>query len=314
MQFLASTLFAALLLATASASPIHSTISHFIAKIHKQGLTPNILGQVDNPNSISSPIGYTYGSPVLTGNVKVYLIYYGTWSSSQKTLVEAFISGIGSTKWWNIERKYYFQATASSPKIHVNGVVTLGGTSTDAYSLGTSLSGNALPNIIQSQIDSSKLPEDNTGVYFVLTSADVAETIRSDLGSASFCKDYCGYHVSWQLTSGKRIYYAMAGAPPSSCINGCAPPGNYVVSPNGDVSVDAMTSVIAHELAEAVSDPYSDGIRAWQDNQGNENADMCAYTYGATSKDSNGALYNLQFGGHHWMIQQNWDPVLQACA
>nr|KAJ3400610.1 hypothetical protein HK105_004671 [Polyrhizophydium stewartii] len=266
------------------------------------------------PSSLASnPIHYNIGAPVITGPVKVYLIYYGSWSSTQKAIVEDFVKGIGASKWWNVERKYYFQASSSSAKTYISSSVSLAGTVSDNYSLGRSLSGNALPNLVQSKISAGSLPEDTNGVYFILTAGDVSESIRPDLGSASFCSDYCGYHVSTQLRSGKRVYYAFAGVP-TACLSGCAPPSNNNVSPNGDVGVDAALSVIAHELAEAVSDPYSDGTRAWEDNSGFENADKCAYKYGTTSRASNGASYNLGWNGRNYLIQQNWDPVSQACA
>lgn len=93
----------------------------------------------------------------------------------------------------------------------------------------------------------------------------------------SFCDYYCGYHVSWEMTSGKRLFYSMTGLP-SACLSGCAPLENRRVSPNNDPALDAMLSVFAHELVEAVSDPESDGRRAWQDASGYENADKCGWT------------------------------------
>ena len=45
---------------------------------------------------------------------------------------------------------------------------------------------------------------------------------------------------------------------------GCSYFQNSRNSPNKDPAVDAMISVVAHELVEAVTDPYSDGDRAWQ--------------------------------------------------
>lgn len=89
---------------------------------------------------------------------------------------------------------------------------------------------------------------------------------------------------------------------------------NPSISPNHDPGVDAMISVVAHELAETVSDPWSDGDRAWNDVSGSENADKCAWTYGDTYKTANGAMANQKISGRNYLIQQNWDPVLQACA
>ena len=172
-----------------------------------------------------------------------------------------------------------------------------------------------------------------------MTSGDVGESIRSDLGYASFCSEYCGYHVSWQLKSGKRIYYSMVGNP-TGCMDGCSYSSNSVKSPNGDAGVDAMTSIVAHELVEAVTDPFSDGDRAWEDGSGWENADKCAVSfflwdfhgkvncnggltwnslmqtqwgYGKTIRDKSGFTYNLDMGGKKYLIQQNWDVVSQSC-
>jgi hypothetical protein len=180
--------------------------------------------------------------------------------------------------------------------------------------LGTTLKGDALPAIIQTHIDAGELPEDTSAVYFVLTAGDVKESMRDDLsgGGASFCSQYCGYHVSWELTSGKRIFYSQVGNP-SACMSGCANQ-NTKVSPSGDAAVDAMISVLAHELVEAVSDPESDGNRAWQDSVGYENADKCAWTYGPTEKDGSGFLYNIELAGKKYLVQRNWSPVSQSCA
>ncbi|KAH6567728.1 hypothetical protein BASA62_005943 [Batrachochytrium salamandrivorans] len=286
--------------------PKNSTLTkERIGSIHSDSLF--------NSNASPNNISYTLGAQVITNPVTVYYIYYGAWATSQKAIVEDFTKGVGGSDWWNIEKNYYYQASAASPKIYVDGTVKLGATVTDNYSLGRSLSGNDVPNLIQRYISSGALPESSDAVYFVLISSDVSERIRPDVGPASFCLDYCGYHLSTTLSSGTRVFYGVTGNPPASCIGGCAPPSNQRVSPNGDVGVDAMVSVIAHELAEAVSDPQSDGIRAWQDTFGEENADKCVYTYGATSVGANGGTYNMGWNSRNYLIQQNWEPISQTC-
>ncbi|CAF4849661.1 unnamed protein product [Rotaria sp. Silwood1] len=72
-----------------------------------------------------------------------------------------------------------------------------------------------------------------------------------------------------------------------------------------------MITVIAHELAESLSDPY---FNAWYDRKRDENADKCNFNFGPTKVWTNGAKYNIAFGGKAYLIQQNWDPVLQKCA
>jgi hypothetical protein len=64
-----------------------------------------------------------------------------------------------------------------------------------------------------------------------------------------------------------------------------------------------MASVFAHELEETVTDP---DFSAWYDTNGNENADKCAWTFGATQTDVKGARYNMTINKMNYMIQQNW--------
>ncbi|KAL2912072.1 hypothetical protein HK105_208424 [Polyrhizophydium stewartii] len=290
-----------------SGSPDTLSVAHLRASVHpvRNATRPDSLAPV--------PINYHLGAPVLTRYLTVYLIYYGKWTTQQRAIVEDFVKGLGASSWYAINKKYYYQARATSGKVFVQTPVVLAGTASDNYSLGKALSGNALPNIIQAQINARTLPEDTDGVYFVMVSDDVTESIRNDFDPGTFGVDYCGYHLSWPLKSGKRIFYAMVGNI-WAVRNACAPPGNHDVSPNGDPGVDGALSVLAHELVEAVTDPISDGTRAWEDANRDENADKCAYTYGPTSRASNGAFYNMGWNGRNYLIQQNWDPVKQACA
>ena len=55
-----------------------------------------------------------------------------------------------------------------------------------------------------------------------------------------------------------------------------------------------MASIIAHELEEATTDP--DPLSGWADSTGAENADKCAWTFGASP---------LKLGGSSRKIQGN---------
>src|SRR5262249_39939970 len=74
-------------------------------------------------------------------------------------------------------------------------------------------------------------------------------------------------------------------------------------SPNGSPGADGMVSVIAHELEESTSDPQ---LNAWYDSSLYENADKCAWTFGATFTSSNGAIANMMLNGREYLVQQNW--------
>jgi hypothetical protein len=237
------------------------------------------------------------GGPVMTDSngVNVYYIWYGNWSSNaiaQTILTELAQnlapSGRASSPWWNISTTYTQGTATNSPKIanvvSLSGIATVGN-----YPQGTALSDAAIRTVVTNAISSS-LPKDPNGVYFVLTSADVNAT-------SGFCTQYCGWHTHATI-GGTDIKYAFVGNP-DRCPSACAAQST---GPNGNAGADGMASIIAHELTEAASDP---DLNAWYDQRGYENADKCAWTFGATSGAS-GAKYNMTLGTRSYLIQQNW--------
>ena len=98
------------------------------------------------------------------------------------------------------------------------------------------------------------------------------------------------------------VKFAYIGNAESQCPYGCM---GQQVSPNGNPGADAMASVLAHELAETVTNPYGD---AWYfDDNGNENADECAWQFGATfGVGTAGAHANVKLGTRYFLLQENW--------
>jgi hypothetical protein len=242
--------------------------------------------------STSNGISY-HGGPLLLGNVNVYYIWYGGWTTSDpaaNSILTDLASNIGGSPYFNINTTYY-----DSHSTHVANLVTLAGSTTDNYSQGTSIPSGGVAAIVANAIhnDAGGLPLDPNGVYFVLTSADVNE--------GSFCSTYCGYHDHTTI-NGADIKYAFIGDG-SRCPSGCVAPAIRTKSPNGDVGADAMASVIAHELEEATTDP---DLNAWFDRRGNENADKCAWTFGTEYAAPSGATANVHLGTRDFLIQQNW--------
>jgi hypothetical protein len=100
---------------------------------------------------------------------------------------------------------------------------------------------------------------------------------------------YCAWH-SWGTIGGVPVQFAfffdLAGDA------GCDPQDPRTVWSQG---LEALANVSGHEFSEAVTDPRGTG---WTDNQGYENADKCAWTFGAPTV----TLTN----GTSWKIQGNW--------
>jgi len=234
----------------------------------------------------SSGISY-HGGPLILGGVNAYVIWYGNWSgNSATTIIADFLSSEGGSAYFNINTTYY---NGSGTKVLNN--ITYKGSINDSYSQGTSLSDSQIQTIVSSAISSGKLPKDPNGVYFVLTSADVT-------ANSGFCTQYCGWHTHGTI-GGSDIKYSFVGNP-DRCPSACSA---QTTSPNGNAGADGMVSIIAHELEEAVTDP---DLNAWFDSRGAENADKCAWTFGATTTMSNGAHYNMTIGTRKYLIQQNW--------
>jgi Phosphate-induced protein 1 conserved region len=171
-------------------------VTFFLASLVSANIFARTVDQalaIEYDKAGRNDIKYIPGRRVLTEDVNIYHIYYGDWTTAQKDLIDGFANGIGESSWYTTTKQYYSQSSATANKRFINGKVRLAFSVTDTGSFGTSLSGNDLPDIIDKFISAGTLPNDPNGVYFVLTSGEISESIRPDLGTASFCSDYCGY-------------------------------------------------------------------------------------------------------------------------
>lgn len=235
-----------------------------------------------------------HGGPVMINPHNIYLVWYGDWNgNSATTILPDFFSSLDHSPY------FYTNTTYSDGNGNVIlPTVTLGAQFFDFYSQGSTLNNQSLINIVSSAIVDGDLPLDANGIYFVLTSADVAE-IQS--GSA-FCTQACGFHNRTTIFS-TDIKFAFVGNPdqcPSSCFERSP-------SPNGNSGADAMALTIAHELNETVTDP---DLNAWfHFNLGGEVGDLCHpnnVPFLETFATSNGALANVFLGDRAYLIQSNF--------
>jgi len=225
---------------------------------------------------------------VMSSGANLYFIWYGNWSgSAAPNVIDAFVNGLGGSAWYHINTTYSDKSSKA-----VNDSVALLASTSDNYSQGKTLSDNGVFQVVSSAITSGRLPLDTNALYVVFSSADVSE-------SSGFCTNYCGWHSSATL-NGTDIKFSFIGSTercPSACSTGAPPP-------NGSVAGDGMASVLAHELAETVTDP---DLNAWfKLSSGEETGDLCAWTFGATSSTPSGAVYNLTLPTGKFFIQQIW--------
>ena len=259
-----------------------------------------------------APITYRTGAPVMI-NPTIYTIWYGTWTnpcgatgdSLTPAIVNDFLRGVGTTGWYGINTRYY--QVISGVKSYVTNSVNFGPCLNVPAAAGTTLDGTPSTmtyTIVDAALTSNAITRDPNGLYFVFTSGDI--------NVSGFLTSFCGYHGAMRpsYSSAPTVAYSFVGDASASL--GSCNGQSSAQSPNANPAADAMTSVIAHELVEAVSDPV---LNAWYDATGNENADKCAWTFGTQSTATNGAKYNMTASGRQYLIQQNWIPdAPQGCA
>lgn len=311
-----------LLLLLCCSFPLHQ------ARKNSNGRLPynNYLG------GIGGGLQYHMGS-VLSSPINLYLIWYGQWEKIHQEIIRDFLNSLSSpfppppppsvADWWKTVRLYTDQTGSN-----VTGSVTLAGEFLDLYhSHGVRLKRLDIQYIIGAAIARGALPLDaKNGFYLVLTSPEV--------GVQDFCVAACGFHsFAFPSAVGAVIPFAWVGNSGAQCSGVCAYPfarpegspplghNNYPAmgAPNGDAGVDGMVSVIAHELAEASSDPFASGWYAGTDATApTEIGDMCEGIYGMgggsgyvgeVERDKEGRVYNLNgVKGRRFLVQWVYNP------
>ncbi len=175
------------------------------------------------------------------------------------------------------------------------------------------LTDEQLRNELRSYVSAHGLPADLAHVYFILTPPGV-ESCSEARGHS--CSDgashatYCAYHSYFTLGAGVVLYTHDPYVGATSCDPGEAK------HPNGNQSDATIAAGLAHEHAEAVTDPE---LNAWLDAKGNEVADKCR-TFHESSEYGpplgyapDGSPYNQLIDGTEYFYQQVWSNKEEAC-
>jgi hypothetical protein len=259
-----------------------------------------------------SKIAYHYG-PLITGAPDIYVVWYGCWAdncgsagdTATQFVVTDFLSNVGGSPYFQINTTY--PDTQGRPP---SGGLLYGGAAVDHYSHGLELTAADMQGIISDLILAGQLPQDPSGIYLIMASADVSAT------ATGFCQASAQPHHGRGMVLGSDFIYGFVGNP-VRCPSIAAPQfvaanGTRLPTPNGNFGADGMTNTIAHLLDEIVTNPMGGG---WFDRYGLENADKCAFTFGTTYTTTNGARANQKLGYRDYLIQQNWvNDRKQRCA
>lgn len=270
-------------------------------------------------NGTAQTVTY-HGGPVLPNPVKLYLIWYGSWSDSYvtppQTLLQRFIYDSANSRYAHTNDLYF-----GSPSVPV---YNLAGTAVDHYSQGFgTLTERVVSDIVtyNASINGWDLT-DGLALFFVLSSADLKATVA--LGGQTFVfntlpsggnQGMCGWHSS-VLAFQRENNMFFTPDMPNARLAFTGDPGvggicmqqfngvNSRVAPNNP-QADAMLNHFIHEILESTSDPDAD---AWHHvNDHGEGADNCAFNFGAEQTEGpNNASYNLQINGNYYFVQQQW--------
>jgi hypothetical protein len=291
------------------------------AKTFNVGLPSDLFKGVPE----TSPIRY-HGGPVMP-SATVYPIFYGRWNKTGirdsdtlagAALINKFLKlyGNGSAR-FAMNRAY---GSGSNYAVKAAGTFdTASSYFVQGYVFGSTIVETNIKSIVTHAINKNgaSAPQgtwkktqgpDPNGIYLVMTSSEVTMP-------GGFCEVYCGWHTYGTVLATNRIKYSFVGNP-ANCPRACS--AQQGKSPNNNVGVDAMISVIAHEIEEAVTDPL---LNAWYDKYGEENADKCAWYWGpGVTMGNNGAYSNLELKDpatksvYKFLVQCGWKVIAKGAS
>jgi|SwirhisoilCB3_FD_contig_71_2345507_length_1014_multi_2_in_0_out_0_1 hypothetical protein len=215
------------------------------------------------------------------GTLVIPIWWGGSWGSSTSVGdkidgLTAFYKGVGNSNYAKTNTEYYDGANS-----YVSPVIKMGTPVLDLTSAPSS--GNSTSTIL-AEICRLTGNTPTAGAYYPVY-------IDKPRGSAG----YCAWHSAGSCTRGGAViqfgfFFNLDGDP------GCDPQDPSTTHSQG---LEALANVSGHELSEMLTDPK---LNAWYDRSGNENADKCAWTFGAspvTFTAADGTTSN-------WKIQGNW--------
>ena len=252
----------------------------------------------------------------MTGNVNLYIIYYGRfdpkWDGSEnpnqmKSLMNYFASQYSSLPWFSVLSQYY-QYIDGVKTYAANNVTYKQSVNYATGAVGKTVTQDDMITAINSSIStsgiplSSKLPLDPNGIYTVI--------FRGDFIFDGWMTQWCGFHGTTVLRN-LPIKFTIIGDPSTTvdyekkgnvnlACSGAPPP-----TVNRNFGADSMVSVFAHEIAESITDGNNDGwyIDGTTDENPNgvEIADLCAWKFGDYNQTEN---FNVVLGDKKFLVQK----------
>ncbi len=230
-------------------------------------------GAPPNPAGNKSPQMTWHGGDIMTTAVTKAIFWGTSWGSA--SFVGDKITGLDS---------WYSGASGSNYN-----------TTSDEYT-GTNGQVSPIISYTGNIVDVSAAPPRAPRTSEIL--GEVCKVVASPVSNGYYAvyvdtprrgANYCAWH-SYGTCGGVPVQFAFFFNLDGDA--GCDPQDTSGLHSQG---LAALANVTGHELSEARTDPRNGG---WYDSSGGENADKCAWTYGAPL---------LSFpNGSQWKIQGNW--------
>jgi len=251
------------------------------------------------------------GGPLMTNPISFYAIFYGNqWSAGINQLssdLMTFVNNLGSSPW------YSYVATLTDPNgNHITSSITYAGEFRQTnLNFGTTLGNNSVMNIVQAAIAAGSVGSSNlvNSIYMVITGDEVTEPFL-----CSGNGDFCGYHAWYSDRNNNQVKYGAVNQGLSSgCTNNlCSIASN---GPQSSPQSNNLIRIMAHEIAETVTDPASPN--GWTDS-GNTGAgeigDLCNAITANLQTLASGKQYNSQIGSQLYIMQGSYNPADGCCA
>lgn len=265
-----------------------------------------------NSRATAKALGLNAANPILnhsggalgvySGAVQIIPVWVGTWDATRKArwntilgnLVTSLTAGNINTPTHVFKTNLgYFSSSAPAPDLSWPSSVSATIPATGTTNAGLiQVSDANVATYINSAIGKGVITAGTKPIYVYIGANNTR--LSSGFGTA-----YCGWHAFGTIGSKKIPYIAIQDFT-STYSRSCAA---QTVSPNGDYQLDAVASILVHEIDEALTDP---DLSTWFDARGAENADKCAWTFTPTFGAKNGGMANFTANGYEYLIQRNW--------
>ena len=306
---------AACLIALTAVNPALAAPSASGTTIH--GHVMGVFKGTKGPHVRAAGTKLVYQGGAVETAPKVYISWWGSqWSTgfstggyssaTARTYITNFFSGVGGSKWDNIDTQYCQGIAVGSTSCGTGGTHITNPTGQLAGTwIDTTTSVPTSPTQSQIQSAATRLMNHFGGynanaTYFVFT--------PHGHSMSGFGTQWCAWHD--EPTSGTQMAYAYMPYIPDA---GSSCGMNFVNGSNdsyGNGYFDGFSIVGGHEYAEAMTDPHPErtstsfGWITSTGSTGQENGDLCAWASNST---------NITLGTHYYAVQPIWSNATSSC-